>query len=214
MKTELNIKQNESPSEKNKSGDVVLFSKQNRSFPLKTKYTKNKIVTATMLIGFLVGFSNCEKDKKDDITPLLALAAIPAQATDLPQPALNTASLKLGSAQFTLTDVQFCRLGIGNIGIIIGQTPTTYLPGLNIHGIDPTKTTVTIGAGGSQMDIDTAVGVYMAGKNKVAGSCSATVKENSATVYDLQAIDCPITDELGGNAPDTTVSFRARCTKQ
>ncbi|TGK19698.1 hypothetical protein [Leptospira stimsonii] len=183
---------------------------------MKLKETKIKITSILLMIGLLIGATNCKEDKKDDLTPLLALAVIP-QSTALPQPTLNTASLKLGSAQFTLTDVISCRLGVGNAGIIMGQTPATYLPGLNVHGIDPTKSVVTIGAGGSQMDIDTSVGVYMAGKNKVAGSCLATVKENSATVYDLQVIDCPITDELnglGGNPPDTTVSFRARCTKQ
>ncbi|PJZ53053.1 hypothetical protein [Leptospira adleri] len=181
---------------------------------------KIKVATLILMIVSLMIFLNCEKDKKEDLAPLLALVALTPltsatqQATDLPQPPLNTASMKLGTVQYTLTDLQDCKLGIGNVGIVIGQLPNV-LPVLNLHSIDPTKTTVTIGAGGSQMDIDKAAGVvYMAGKNKVAGNCSATVKENTATVYDLQAIDCPVTDELGGNAPDTTVSFRVRCTKQ
>ncbi len=169
------------------------------------------------MIGLLIGATNCKEEKKDDLTPLLALAAVSGQTVDLPQPANNTGILKLGEQTFILADLQDCKLGIANIGITIGQLPNV-LPVLNVHNIDPAKSTVTIGAGGSQMDIDKAAGVvYMAGKNKVAGSCSATVKENSATVYDLQLIDCPVTDELngqGGNAPDTTASFRVRCTKQ
>ncbi|RHX87218.1 hypothetical protein DLM75_17060 [Leptospira stimsonii] len=187
-----------------------------RSFPLKTMQIELKIATLILMIGAFTSFSNCEKDKKEDLTPLLALAAT-QKTVDLPQPALNTASLKLGDVQYTLTNVLICTAGVVGGGFTIGQSAAEYPPGLNVHNIDPSKNTITIGAGGSQMDIDTTIGVYMAGKNKVAGSCTATVKENSATVYDLQLIDCPVTDELngqGGNPPDTTVSFRARCRKQ
>lgn len=182
---------------------------------MQTKKKILRLFVAITLIGAAINFSNCADDKKTDLTPLVALLALTGNSgpADIPQPALNTATLMLGQSTFILTDVQFCKLGINQPGITIGQTVATYPPGLNIHNIDPSKTTITIGSGGSQMDIDTTGGVYQAGKNKVAGTCTGTVKENT-TVYDLQVLNCPITDELNGNLPDTTVSFRARCTKQ
>ncbi|MBM9576875.1 hypothetical protein JWG45_06875 [Leptospira sp. 201903070] len=185
---------------------------------MKTKQTNFKIVSMALLIGLFIGLSNCEEEKKNDNTALITLVAAanagPAQPVDLPQPAVNTAILKLGEQAFVLTDLQLCRTGLG--GIIISQTVATPLPTLNIHEIDFSKTgSVTLGEGGSALDIDAAGGTYGAGKNGVKGSCSATVKETTATTYDLQALDCPITKQFqANNIPDVNLSFRVRCTKQ
>ncbi|MBM9500541.1 hypothetical protein JWG44_09805 [Leptospira sp. 201903071] len=186
---------------------------------MKTKQNKFKIVSILfVLIGLSVGVANCEEEKKNDNTALVALVAAatagPAQPVDLPQPAINTAIMKLGEQAFVLTDLQICRTGVG--GVIISQTVATPLPVLNIHNIDFSKTSgITLGEGGSALDIDTAGGVYGAGKGGVKGTCSATVKETTATTYDLQALDCPITKQSAAyNIPDVNLSFRVRCTKQ
>ncbi|PJZ31165.1 hypothetical protein [Leptospira kmetyi] len=179
---------------------------------MQTEKKTVRLFLAIALIGAAIGFSNCADDKKTDLTPIAALLALAGSGpADLPQPVDGTAIMKLGTETLVLTNQQLCVSGVG--GVIVQMVDTDNLPILNIHNINFAQTTThTLGEGGSALDIDTAGGVYGAGTNNVRGTCTATVKETSATIFDLQALNCPITKQFAAsNIPDTTLSFRVRC---
>ncbi|PJZ57804.1 hypothetical protein [Leptospira barantonii] len=180
---------------------------------MQTQKKTVRLFLAITLIGAAISFSNCADDKKADLTPIAALLALTGNSgpVDLPQPTDGTALMKMGSESFVLTNQQLCVSGVG--GIIVQMVDTDNLPILNIHNINFSQTTThTLGQGGSALDIDTAGGVYGAGTNNVRGTCTATVKETSATIFDLQVLDCPITKQFAAsNIPDVNLSFRVRC---
>ncbi|MCG6192663.1 hypothetical protein LFX25_05355 [Leptospira sp. FAT2] len=182
---------------------------------MQTKTKNVRYILTLTLVGLAINFSNCAEDNKTDLTPILAILALAGNSgpADLPQPTDGTAIMKLGDESFVLTNQQLCVSGVG--GIIVQMVDADNLPILNIHNINFSQTTThTLGEGGSALDIDTAGGVYGAGTNNVRGTCTATVKETSATIFDLQALNCPITKQFAAsNIPDAKLSFRVRCTR-
>ncbi|XDD49370.1 hypothetical protein AB3N59_13260 [Leptospira sp. WS92.C1] len=186
---------------------------------MQTKQNRIKIIVAIILIGLTFNFYNCGDEKKDNNLSnlVIAILAIQGGVADLPQPVDGTAFIKIGNDEMlTLTDEFSCQSGVN--GVIFGMADADNLPILNIHNIDFAQTTgQSLGVGGSQLDIDVrndASGPYQAGTNNVEGNCPATVKETSATIFDIQVLNCPITRQNpAATLPDTTVSFRARCTR-
>lgn len=169
---------------------------------------KSKLTTIVSILLAALSFAACSDSgsSSDDSAALLALAALSSVPADLPQPTLDTANMTLGGNAFTLTNKLTCVSGAGGLGFSVagGGVPTLF-----VHNIDFSASSVSLGAGGSQLDIDVTGGVYEA-----AAACAAKIMENSATVYDLQVKDCALKTQFGTPSPaTTTVSFRARCTK-
>lgn len=169
---------------------------------------KSKLLTiaSTLLVTLSLAACSDSGYESDDSYALLALLALPGAPADLPQPALDTATMNLAGTDFVLTNKLLCVSGAGGLGFAMagGGAPTLF-----VHNIDFSASSVSIGAGGSQLDIDVTGGVYGA-----ASTCAGKIMENTATVYDLQVKDCALNTQFGTPTPaTTTVSFRARCTK-
>ncbi len=169
---------------------------------------KSKLTSIASILLATLSFAACSDSgyESDDSYALLGLLALASAPADLPQPALDSANMTLGADAFTLTNKFTCVSGAGGLGFSLtgGGVPTLF-----VHNIDFAASSVSVGAGGSQLDIDVTGGVYGA-----ASSCAAKIMENSATVYDLQVKDCALNTQFGAPTPATnTVSFRVRCTK-
>ncbi len=168
----------------------------------------SKLTMIASILFAAMGFAACSDSGSsgDESAALLAVAALASAPADLPQPTLDTANMTLGGNAFTLTNKLTCISGAGGLGFAMagGGAPTLF-----VHNIDFSASSVSIGAGGSQLDIDVTGGVYGA-----ASTCAGKIMENTATVYDLQVKDCALNTQFGTPSPTTTtVSFRARCTK-
>ncbi len=146
-----------------------------------------------------------EQDDRDQ----LGMFAVLALASDnknssggsgtLAQPADDTALMVLNNESLTLTDPLTCASGTTGVGF--SMIDADNLPTLFIHNIDFSKTSgVSVGNGGSVLDIDLPAGVA-----NPSGNCAATVLATTAAIYDLQVLNCALTN-------GSSVSFRARCT--
>lgn len=129
---------------------------------------------------------------------------------DLPQPALDTVEMSLNGTRYTLTNKANGCIP-GNPGDIGFSMPGFTSPTLFIHDADLNaqgNVTVRGGAGAWHMDIDA---VTPGGAWLPAGTgCTATVMENTATIFELKTSGCNI---LQGGVTTGKVSFRVRCRK-
>lgn len=154
-----------------------------------------------------------QKESNGATLAVLALAAASGSSTgsgltSLPQPALNTATMVLGDTTLTLTNRLACETGIAGIGF--RMVDADNLPSLFIEDIDFTmQSGISVGPGGSTLHIDVPGGML-----NPSQKCPATLKENTANVYDLQVIGCPLVPGANNPVPSSaTVSFRVRCSK-
>ncbi|MDV6234516.1 hypothetical protein CH379_002605 [Leptospira ellisii] len=197
---------------------------------MKTVEKKVRYVLVPALIALTFNLANCAENKKDDFLPLALVFALAGGTADLPQPVDGTAMVRLGEDTLVFTKQFECESGdINNPdpnngfigGFVTVGTPDPndpngfpIAPMLQIHGIDFSQNTQTLGNNGVAVNVDLPQGSYGIGTNFTPGNCTGIVKENSATVFDLQAIDCPATKQVPQSTlPDTTFSFRVRCTK-
>ncbi|TGK31784.1 hypothetical protein EHQ12_16450 [Leptospira gomenensis] len=199
---------------------------------MKTSDKRIRYVLAAGFLAIVFNVINCSENKKEDLLPLALVFALTGSNTlaDLPQPVDGTATVRLGEDNLVFTKQFECESGnINNPdpnngligGFITVGTPDPndpngfpIVPMLMIHNIDFSIDTQTLGDNGVAVNVDMAQGSYGIGTNFTPGNCVGTVKENSATVFDLQAIDCPATRQTPQSTlPDTTFSFRVRCTK-
>ncbi|MDV6236351.1 hypothetical protein CH379_012010 [Leptospira ellisii] len=152
-------------------------------------------------------FQACEKKSDDSESSLLALVALSQTSAivELPEPALDTAQLKIGDQTITVLPVGFCENGNTGIGFFQGAANPT----LFVHEIDFSQSGAVIlnRTNAYHMDVDVDGGYY-----SPTSTCQATVRESSATVYEMEAYNCPVHPMIG-SMPDTTISFRAKCTK-
>lgn len=161
-------------------------------------------------------FSFCGKEPDQSNESVLALVALSQTATtttatnapviELPAPALNTAQLRIGDKISVIPNANnVCQNGATGLGFFNGaDVPTLFIHDVNFtqnSGIVLTRT------GAYHMDIDVTGGYY-----SPTSTCPATIRENSATVYEIESYNCPVRAQIGSMA-DTIVSFRARCTK-
>jgi hypothetical protein len=133
-------------------------------------------------------------------------------ATDqLPAPEPDTVEMRLNGMSATLVRKEFCMDGNVGIGFEHSADPGNSNPTLFLHQIDLSATGhVTIHQGTPwHLDIDDTVGVWGA----TPAGCDAMVIANTATEFELQALDCAIATQFG-TAMTGVVSFRVRCTKE
>lgn len=167
----------------------------------------NRILVITIGLTVISFFAFCEKEKKPDNTAILALALVQtgaANASQLPQPAQNSAILVLDKDTFVLPlngNCQDNNAGLLELGFLnVGAAPTLF-----IRNIDFTKNgTYNVG-----FDSDTTHGTY----DPTGGNCPMQVLTNTVTEFEAQMHNCPATGLGGSNPPTMTVSFRVRCLK-
>lgn len=176
----------------------------------------NRLMIPVLLIFGISLFQCQEKEKKDSD---LLLLAVPqggqegSPSVDLPEPALDTATLVLDQNPITLSNAEECVSG--NLGLIFSKDiGSTNPPVLNIHLIDMSKDSgIFLESGtpttGSHLDLDHSDGETYG----VVADCPAKVMENTNSLYDLQVLDCVIADNFGNGSSRKNLSFRARCTK-
>ena len=166
-----------------------------------------KIIVIAATLTLISIFASCEKEKKPDNTAILALALVQtgaANASQLPQPAQNSAILVLDKDTFVLPlngNCQDNNAGLLELGFLnVGAAPTLF-----IRNIDFTKNgTYNVG-----FDSDTTHGTY----DPTGGNCPMQVLTNTVTEFEAQMHNCPATGLGGSNPPTMTVSFRVRCLK-
>lgn len=173
-----------------------------------------KIVFLITAISFQVYCGGNNGADKDNllIGVLLASNTIsqPLQsAQNLPQPANNTATFIVNGVSSTLGSVENCNTT--EVGFQLSGTQV--VPRFSVTTIDFSikgQVTLVSGGGNFTLDIDTATGENY----QPTSTCSATILESSANVYDIQSKDCAVKDTIQASArPNATISFRARCTK-
>ncbi|WP_167881120.1 hypothetical protein, partial [Leptospira gomenensis] len=134
---------------------------------------------------------------------------------DLPQPADGTMIYNLGENTQILINQNVCQEDFISISAGPFVNPNLDIHNLSFADTNPNPVLMAMGgANNASLVIDEVAGQYAPGTDNVPGSCQASVKENSATVFDLQVLNCPVT-RTNAAAPitDTTLSFRLRCTK-
>lgn len=165
-------------------------------------------------ISFHVSCGNKDNAEKENIVFAVLLASTPifqaAQSSqNLPQPANNTAMFIFNGTSTTLASVQRC----DTTAVGFQFSGTEVVPRFFVANIDFSikgQITLVSGGGNFTLDIDTATGENY----QPTSTCSATILENSASIYDIQAKDCFVKDNLPASArPNATISFRARCSK-
>ena len=143
-------------------------------------------------------------------------AASPDAPIVLPAPADNTVEMLLNGQRSTLVEKESCKNGNLGIGFRLSATSPESSRELSLHNVDFTATgtvLITHGNGGAwHMDLDADVGSGKHNYGTTDAGCNATVVENSATVIELQALDCNLKNQFGTET--AIVSFRARCTKE
>ncbi|TGK38352.1 hypothetical protein EHQ12_09445 [Leptospira gomenensis] len=160
-----------------------------------------------LVVSSFFFFQACETKSENQESSILALVAI-SQASAvpaLPSPAIDTALLKIGDQEPTTLPVGFCEDGNTGIGFFQGgANPTLF-----VHEVDFNQSGAIVlnRTGAYHMDVDVTGGYY-----SPTSTCQATVRESSATAYEIEAYNCPVHPMIG-TMPDTTISFRARCTK-
>ncbi len=161
-----------------------------------------------ILLSATFFYSSCDSGKSSDATSTLALALSygPYQG-NLSMPAIDTATLILGTDSFVLPKITDCK--------DVSQTPEIGFDNGSVdiftHDVDFSQNSYI----NISFDIDTSHGTY----SPTAPSCTARVLENT-TIYDLQVLNCAVKgfDFPGNPSPPnpatSTASFRFRCTKQ
>jgi hypothetical protein len=134
----------------------------------------------------------------------------------LPAPADDTVEMLLNGQRSTLVEKESCKNGTLGIGFRLTATSPESSRELSLHNVDFTATgtvLITHGNGGAwHMDLDADVGSGKHNYGTTDAGCNATVVENSATVMELQALDCNLKNQFGDET--AMVSFRVRCTKE
>ncbi|MDV6234517.1 hypothetical protein CH379_002610 [Leptospira ellisii] len=184
---------------------------------MKTVEKKFRYVLTLALVAFVLNLTNCAEDKKDDFLPLALVLALTGSsaAADLIQPVDGTAIYKLGESTQILASQNVCAEDFISVSILPFTNPNLDIHNLSFADANLNPTLMAVGgATNVSLVIDEVNGQYAPGTNNTPGSCQATIKENSATIFDIQVLNCPVTrTNAGDNIPDTTLSFRIRCTK-
>jgi hypothetical protein len=155
----------------------------------------------------------------DTGTPVDAAISVDTASPDapivFPAPADDTVEMLLDGQRKTLVKKESCKDGTIGIGFELAPSPNSS-PALSLHNVDFTATgtvVITNGNGGTwHMDLDADVGAGPHNYGTTDAGCNATVLENSATVIELQALDCNLKNQFGNET--AMVSFRVRCTKE
>lgn len=185
---------------------------------MNRKGLKKYLATAILLSFTIVG---CEDKKENETLPLIGLLFSQGviggsgsangqgkpPAGSLSQPALDTATFVADGQSYTLDQVDECR----NFSVGLHKSGGNGAPVVVLDGIDFSKNSNVLLYSGAfpNLDINLANGSgYTIEQNK---SCPAYIFENSASVYDIQILNCNM---VRNGAANILLSFRIRCAKR
>ncbi|TGM01075.1 hypothetical protein EHQ76_10550 [Leptospira barantonii] len=178
------------------------------------KYLATAILLSLITIG-------CEDKKENETLPLIGLLFSQGviggngagngqgqpPAGSLPQPALDTATFIENGQSHTLNQVNGCR----NFFVSLNKSGGNGAPAIALDAIDFSKNSNVLLYSGQlpNLDVNIASGTgYTIEQNK---SCPAYLFENSASVYDIQILNCNM---VSNGFANLSVSFRIRCAKE